>query len=130
MFYYPHMIVALIKRDARPKSIYEGLCENDFIKCRIPCSWDTKRQWIGPREKRVEIEGTLSVKLNKTTERYIAVVGNAVILRHIPSVIWVIEQVNHNDGVFISDGTFDLLLSRHGVEVPPTGDLRKYLDEF
>ena len=130
MFYYPHMLVALIKRDARPKTLYDGLCKDDFIKCRIPCSWDTNRKWIGPREKRVEIEGKLSVKLNKTTERYIAVVGNAVILRHIPSVIWVIEQVDHNDGVFLSDGTFDLLLSRHGVEVPPTGDLREYLDEF
>ncbi len=129
-FFHPHIIVALIKRANRPQAFYEGLCADDFIKCRIPCSWSTKRKWLGPREKRVEIEATLAVPNTKTTERYIAIPATGIILKHKPSVIWIVEQVNNNDGVFINVGTFDLLLSRHGVEVPPTGDLRKYLDEF
>lgn len=130
VFYNPYMIVALIKRANKPKSFYEGICAEDFIKCRIPCSWDSKRNWIGPREKRVEIEGTLSLPATKTTTRYIAVVGTGIILKHKPDVIWIVEQVNSNDGVFLNSGTYDLMLSKHGVEVPPTGDLRKYLDEF
>lgn len=130
VFYNPHQIVALLNRLSDPKVLYEGLCKDNFIKCRIPCSWDAKRTWIGPREKRVEIEGKLSVPMTKTTEKYIAVVSNGLILKSQPSVIWVVEQVNHNDGVFLNSGTFDLMLSRHGVQVPATGDLREYLDDF
>lgn len=131
MFFYPHMVVAVIPRKAqnRAKVEFEGLCSDDFIKARIPCSFDQDVKWIGPREKRVEVEGTLSLMMTNTTER-IFIVGTMLILKHLPGVIWQVERVEHNDGVFISGGTFDLLLSRHGQPVPPTGDLRKYLDEF
>ena len=130
VFYNPHQIVAIIKRDSQPKALMEGLCKDDLIKCRIPCSWDDiPRKWVGPREKRVEIDAKLSVPRTKTTERYL-VIGTGIILRDQPSVIWVIEEVTHNAGVFINSQTFDFLLRKHGVEIPPTGDLLEYLDEF
>jgi hypothetical protein len=124
------MVVAIIPRVSKPKALYEGLCLDDFVKCRIPCSWDDKRRtWIGPKEKRVEINASLSCPATKTTNRYF-VIGTGLILRHLPGVIWIIEEVEHNAGVFINALTLDFLISKHGVQVPPTGDLRKYLDEF
>lgn len=130
VFFNPHQVVALIPRVAKPKALYDGLCLDDFVKCRIPCSWDDQpRRWIGPREKRVEVNAKLSMPVTKTTERYF-VIGTGLILRHMPGVVWIIEEVSHNAGVFINAQTFDFLLSKHGVQIPPTGDLRKYLDEF
>lgn len=130
MFYFPDQIVAIIPRVSKVKATYEGLCLDDFVKCRIPCSYDDiPRKWIGPQEKRVEINGRLSVIKAKTTERYL-VVGTGLILKDQPDVIWMIEEIGHNRGVFGSNQTFDFMVSKHGNSVPPTGNLREYLDEF